>query len=118
MAPPGRKPPDSVPQAGPRRTSVVVFPFDCFGGSGAGAGAELIADELREIVADNRREMVPTRADAYTKSFASKNTPLTALWPFMLGAPPVDRPPARSWTARLRISSSGWGQSHCRTPRL
>lgn len=72
MAPPGRKPPDSLPQAGPRRTSVVVFPFDCFGGSGAGAGAELIADELREIVADNRREMVPTRADAYTKKFRIK----------------------------------------------
>ena len=71
MASPGRKP-ENPASAGPRRTSVVVFPFDIFGGSGAGAGAELIADELREIVADNRREEVPTRADVYTRKFRIK----------------------------------------------
>jgi arginase family enzyme len=48
------------------KTSVVIFPFDLFGGGGAGAGAELLADELREVLADNRRETVPTRARAYT----------------------------------------------------
>jgi arginase family enzyme len=47
-------------------TTVVVFPFDLFGSAGAGAGAELLADELREVLADNKRERVPTRAHAYT----------------------------------------------------
>jgi arginase family enzyme len=48
-------------------TQAIFFPFDLFGGAGAGAGAALLADELREILADNRREQVPTRADAYTR---------------------------------------------------
>ena len=48
------------------KTSLIVFPFDLFGSGGAGAGAALIADEFREILADNRRETTPTRARAYT----------------------------------------------------
>ena len=48
------------------KTSVVCFPFDLFGSGGSAAGAELLADELREILADNRRETVATRAAAYT----------------------------------------------------
>jgi agmatinase len=48
------------------KTSLIVFPFDLFGSGGAGAGAALIADEFREILADNRRESSPTRAQAYT----------------------------------------------------
>jgi agmatinase len=48
------------------KTSVVIYPFDLFGSGGAGAGAELLADELREVLADNRRETVPTRARAYS----------------------------------------------------
>lgn len=71
MPPPSRKSTETTPGS-PHRTAVVVFPFDSFGGSGAGAGAELIADELREIVADNRRESVPTRADSYTRKFRIK----------------------------------------------
>jgi arginase family enzyme len=47
------------------RTSAVIFPFDLFGSPGAGAGAALLGDELREVQADNRRETVPTRAAAY-----------------------------------------------------
>lgn len=47
------------------KTTVVIFPFDLFGSAGTGAGAELVADELREILADNRREQTPTRARAY-----------------------------------------------------
>jgi arginase family enzyme len=43
----------------------VVFPFDLFGSGGSGAGAALLGDELREILADTRRERVPTRARAY-----------------------------------------------------
>ena len=48
------------------KTSLIVFPFDLFGSGGAGAGAALIADEFREMLADNRRESAPTRARAYT----------------------------------------------------
>jgi arginase family enzyme len=49
------------------KTTAVVFPFDLFGSAGAGAGAALLGDELREVLADNRRERVPTRARAYTR---------------------------------------------------
>src|SRR5262249_47564616 len=49
------------------KASVVCFPFDLFGSAGAGAGVHLLADELREVLADNRRETVPTRARAYTE---------------------------------------------------
>ncbi len=48
------------------KSSFVFFPFDLFGSSGSGAGVALLADELREIFADNRRERVPTRAQCYT----------------------------------------------------
>jgi agmatinase len=47
------------------KTSVIVFPFDLFGSGGTRAGAELLADALREMLADNRREKVATRARAY-----------------------------------------------------
>jgi agmatinase len=50
------------------KTAAVFFPFDLFGSAGAGAGAALLADEFREVLADNRRESVPTRARAYTDS--------------------------------------------------
>ncbi len=49
----------------PPKASVIVFPFDLFGGSGTGAGAELLADAVREILDDNKRETRPTRCDAY-----------------------------------------------------
>lgn len=48
------------------KTTVVVFPFDLFGGSGCSEGATLLADALREMLDDNRREKVRTRADCYT----------------------------------------------------
>jgi agmatinase len=48
-------------------TRVVVFPFDLFGSGGSAVGAELLADELREMLADNRREKVVTRARSYTE---------------------------------------------------
>ncbi len=49
----------------PPKASVIVFPFDLFGGSGTGAGAELLADAVREILEENKRETRPTRCDAY-----------------------------------------------------
>jgi arginase family enzyme len=48
------------------KTSVIFFPFDLFGSGGARAGAELLADGFREMLADNRRERVATRARAYS----------------------------------------------------
>jgi arginase family enzyme len=48
------------------RTSVLFFPFDLFGSSGSAGGTSLLADELLEMLADNRRETVATRAAAYT----------------------------------------------------
>jgi arginase family enzyme len=47
------------------KTSAVFFPFDLFGSAGASAGAEVLADAFLEMLADNRREQVPTRARAY-----------------------------------------------------
>jgi agmatinase len=49
------------------KTSAIFFGFDLFGSAGSAEGAHLLADELREILADNRRETVPTRARAYTR---------------------------------------------------
>lgn len=48
------------------KSSFVFFPFDLFGSSGTADGVALLADELREILADNRRERVTTRAQCYT----------------------------------------------------
>jgi arginase family enzyme len=48
------------------KTTVVVFPFDLFGSGGTAEGATLLADALREMLDDNRREKVPTRAGCYT----------------------------------------------------
>lgn len=48
------------------KTSVIVFPFDLFGSGGGGAGAQLLADAVREIITDNRREPAPTRAAVYS----------------------------------------------------
>jgi arginase family enzyme len=47
------------------RTRAVFVPFDLFGSEGASAGAQLLADAFREMLDDNRRERVPTRARAY-----------------------------------------------------
>jgi arginase family enzyme len=48
------------------KTRAIFFPFDLFGSSGTRAGAELLADAFQEMLADNRREKIPTRARAYT----------------------------------------------------
>jgi len=47
------------------KTAAVVFPFDLFGSAGSGAGAELLADALMEMVSDSRRERGPARGHAY-----------------------------------------------------
>lgn len=45
------------------RSTVVVFPFDLFGGAGTGAGAQLLGDAVREIIDDTARETRACRAD-------------------------------------------------------
>lgn len=47
------------------KTSAVFFPFDSFGSTGAGDGARLLADAFRELLDDNRREKMATRARCY-----------------------------------------------------
>jgi len=47
------------------RTQVQVFPFDLFGSSGTGAGAQLLGDAVREIIDDTAKEARPSRADAF-----------------------------------------------------
>jgi arginase family enzyme len=47
------------------KTTAVFFPFDLFGSAGASNGVLLLADALKEMLADNRRERRPTRARAY-----------------------------------------------------
>jgi arginase family enzyme len=44
---------------------VIVFPFDSFGNAGTGAGAKLLGDVVREIIADTEAETRPTRQDAF-----------------------------------------------------
>jgi arginase family enzyme len=48
------------------KTTACFLPFDLFGSGGCRHGAELLADAFQEMLADNRRERVPTRAKAYT----------------------------------------------------
>lgn len=47
------------------KTIAIFFPFDLFGSAGASCGAELLAEAFEELLADNKREQVPTRARAY-----------------------------------------------------
>ena len=63
-----------MPKGAPPGTTAVCFPFDLFGSGGTAAGANLLADELREVLADNRRETVPTRARAYTEHVRLRET--------------------------------------------
>ena len=46
-------------------TRAIFFPFDLFGSAGAKTGAELLADAFQELLADNKRERIATRARAY-----------------------------------------------------
>src|SRR5437879_1447768 len=67
------------------KTTACFFPFDLFGSAGCRSGAELLADAFREMLADNRREQVPTRAKAYsgkvrTREFAFDALPAYQNW--------------------------------------
>jgi agmatinase len=54
------------------KTIAVVFPFDLFGSAGSGAGPELLADALQEMISDSRRESGPTRGHAYQEHIRIK----------------------------------------------
>lgn len=67
------------------KTTACFFPFDLFGSAGSRGGAELLADAFREMLDDNRREQVPTRARAYTgkvrtRQFAFETLPAYQDW--------------------------------------
>src|SRR5947209_15312254 len=47
------------------KTTALICPFALFGSPGAARGAELLADALREMLEDNRRERRATRSRAY-----------------------------------------------------
>ena len=74
----------ALPKSKPR-TAVIVFPFDLFGGTGTGAGAELLGDAVREMLDDNALENRPIRADAYrdlvtVKDITFPNTKALNAW--------------------------------------
>jgi arginase family enzyme len=54
------------------KTTAIFFPFDLFGSAGTGAGALLLADALEEMLADNRRERLPTRSRAYQQQVRTR----------------------------------------------
>jgi arginase family enzyme len=67
------------------KTTACFFPFDLFGSAGCRDGALLLADALREMLADNRREQRPTRARAYsgkvrTREVAFEELPAYQNW--------------------------------------
>jgi arginase family enzyme len=61
------------------KTRAVFFPFQLFGSAGAGAGAELLAEAFQEMLADNQRERLPTRAAAYQKHVLVRQLSLETL---------------------------------------
>src|SRR3954447_674092 len=61
------------------KTTALVCPFALFGSPGAAQGAELLADALREMLDDNRREQRPTRSRAYQPHVRVKELPFAEL---------------------------------------
>src|SRR5881398_1663503 len=57
------------------RVQAVSFPFDLFGSAGTGAGARLLSDAVREMLADARRETRPARSDGYRDSVRVREFP-------------------------------------------
>ena len=84
------------------RVSVTGFPFDLFGSVGSRAGVDLLMDELREVLADNRRERAPTRASAYTGHLQLRELTFDTL------------PDYQDWRARGRAAvRKTWQQGDC-----
>jgi agmatinase len=67
------------------KTTALVCPFALFGSPGSARGAELLADALREMLDDNRRERRATRSRAYQphvriKELEFADLPATTTW--------------------------------------
>ncbi len=60
-------------------STAIFFPFDLFGSAGASDGARLLADAFAEMLADNRRESIPTRAAAYQDRVRSREVAFETL---------------------------------------
>jgi arginase family enzyme len=60
-------------------TAAVVFPFDLFGSSGTGAGAQLLGDVLHEIIEDAGLESRPTRQDSFAGRLRVEECPFETL---------------------------------------
>ncbi len=67
----------SIPESELMKTAAVFFPFDNFGSAGTARGAELLADAIREMLADNRQEKMPARSACYTPHVLVKETTFT-----------------------------------------
>lgn len=63
----------------PRKTLAIVFPFDLFGNSGTGAGAERLGDFVTELLDDNRAERRKTRCDSYRGQLKVKEIAFSTL---------------------------------------
>ena len=61
----------------PKKTAAAFFPFDCFGSAGTAKGAELLADAVREMLADNREEQMPARGHTYSPHIQVSETSLS-----------------------------------------
>lgn len=61
------------------KSTVVVFPFDQFGSGGTGAGAQLLADAVHEVMDDTAHETRPSRADALRGKLKVREVPFDTL---------------------------------------
>jgi arginase family enzyme len=78
-------------------TTAVFYPFDLFGSAGTGAGAELLADAFEEMLADNRRERIPTRAGRYTNQVKVRRRSFETLATYQDWRPCARRLVRRVW---------------------
>ena len=73
------------------KTVAIFFPFDLFGSGGTGNGATLLADAFAEMLSDNKRERVPTRAQSYAGKVHSRQIELPNLTDYQSWRPRARR---------------------------
>ena len=61
------------------KTTALIFPFDLFGSPGTSAGAQLLGDALRELLAETRAETRPTRSHAFRDQVRVREVTLETL---------------------------------------
>jgi arginase family enzyme len=82
------------------KTTAVFFPFDLFGSSGTGAGANLLAEAFEEMLADNRRETVPTRANVYAGKVTCRRFAFETLQSYQDWQEEAQRTVHRAWRSK------------------